>query len=251
MFDGAPSIDSVFLPLKEMAREPNNPLRQPMRSFLKKVNELLTSRKNLPEHAVALRDEQFALRIRAIQWIIAEGVDLNARCTELDARLRQLETEDGSALLANMRFALHAQMEVIGALMSADVDLSEMDTNPLDQLGELEFSQFESALSVGVPNQEAAHILLGWIHSSMDMEVGLLMGDAIINEELKVTAARIDVLNRFLVHATQCYAGSARLLGLVRAAETPITLVAEPVPATWVKGQKRLADQGLGDWLKL
>lgn len=251
MFDGAPSIDSVFLPLKEMAREPNNPLRQPMRSFLKKVNELLASRKNLPEHAAALRDEQFALRIQAIQWIIAEEVNLNARCTELDARLKLLEAEDGSALLANMRFALHAQMEVLGALISADVDLSEIDTNPLDQLGELEFSQFESVLSVGIPNQEAVHILLGWIHSSMDMEVGLLMGDAVINDELKVTATRIDALNRYLVNATQCYAGSARLLGLVRADEAPVTIAAEPLPASWVRGQKRLADQGLGDWLKL
>ncbi len=251
MFDGAPSIDSVFLPLKEVAREPNNPLRQPMRSFLKKVNELLASRKNLPENAVALRDEQFALRIRAIQWIIAEEVDLNARCTELDARLRQLETEDGSALLVNMRFALHAQMEVLGALISADVDPSEMDTTPFEQLGELEFSQFESVLSVGVPNQEAAHVLLGWIHSSMDMEVGLLMGDAVINEEVKVTATRIAALNRYLVNATQCYAATARLLGLVRVDETPVTIAAEPLPTAWVKGQKRLADQGLGDWLKL
>jgi len=251
MFDGTPSIDSVFLPLKEMAREPNNPLRQPMRSFLKKVNELLASRKNLPEHAAALRHDQFALRIRSIQWIIAEGVDLNARCTELDARLKQLEREDGSALLSNMRFALHAQMEVLGALIRADVDLSEMDSAPLDHLGELEFAQFESVLQVGVPNQEAAHILLGWMHASMDMEVALLMGDAVINEEVKVTSVRIDALNRFLVNATQCYAGSARLLGLVRSAEAPITLAAEPLPTSWAKGQKRLADQGLGDWLKL
>ncbi|MFZ1666755.1 MAG: hypothetical protein WAU08_15215 [Flavobacteriales bacterium] len=252
MLDGAPSIDSVFLPLKEMARKGNNTLRLPLRSFLAKVNELLASRKNLPEHGAFLRDEQFALRILAIEWIITEDIDLREHCNELDARLQEMEAlERNCILLANMRFALHAQMEVFGGVIGSDVDLSNMDAAPLKQLGRIQFSQFESALLLGVPNQEAAHILLGWMHASMDMEVALLMGDAVINDEVKVSASRVDALNRFLVNATQTYAASARLLGIVPAPDMGITLAAEPLPTQWVKGQKRLADQGLGEWLSL
>ena len=252
MLDGAPSIDSVFLPLKEIARQGNNPLRQPMRSFLTKVNALLASRKNLPEHGASLRDEQFALRIRAIEWIMAEDIDLNERCSELDARLQKMETEEGNGvLLGNMRFALHAQMEVLGAVIGSGVDTSKMGAAPLEQLGGLLFSQFESALLLGVPNQQAAHVLLAWMHASMDMEVALLMGDAVINAEVKVSASRVDALNRYLVNAAQTYAASARLLGIVPAPNASAMLAAEPLPTSWVKGQKRLADQGLGDWLSL
>lgn len=250
MLDGAPSIDSVFLPMKEMARQGNNPLRLPMRSFLNKVNELLTSRKNLPEHAAALRDEQFSLRLKAMTWLIKEEVDIAARFKKLESAWKEKEAEH-AVLVANMRFALHAQVETMQAIAGPKLDLSQLNIAALEQLGDLQFSQFESALLLGVPNQQAAQVLLGWLHASMDMEVALLMGDAILQEEVKATPVRADALNRYLVNASQTYAASARLLGLVRASEAPLTLAAEPLPAWWVKGQKRLADEGLGDWLRL
>ncbi|MBS1581602.1 MAG: hypothetical protein JST66_05300 [Bacteroidetes bacterium] len=252
MLDGTPSIDNVFLPLKEIVRQGDNPLKQPMCSFLKNVNELLSGRKNLPEHAVGLRDEQFALRIRAIEWVVSENIDLGERCSALNERFQKMEAKDGrDILLANIRFALHAQLEVLKAMENSGVELSQMDTAPLEQLSGLQFSQFESALLVGVPNQQAAHILLGWMHASMDTEVALLMGDAVLNEEIRITPLRIDALNRYLVNAAQTYAASARLLGIIPSTDMSPQLAAEPLPAAWVRGQQRLADRGLGDWLRL
>jgi hypothetical protein len=250
MLHGTSSIDSVFLPLKEMAREPNNPLRQPMRSFLKKVNELLASRKNLPEHAVALRDEQFALRLKAIVWFIKEDVDIAARFKQVENAWKRKEAGH-PVLVANMRFALQAQVETMQAIAGHKLDLSKLDASALEHLGGLPFAQFESALLVGVPNPQAAQLLLGWLHASMDMEVALLMGDAVLNDEVKVTPLRISALNRFLVNASQTYAASARLLGLVGASDAPLTIAAEPLPTSWVKGQKQLSDRGLGDWLRM
>lgn len=250
MLASAPSIDSVFLPLKEMARQQNNPLRLPMRAFVDKVNALLASRKNLPEHAATLRDEQFSLRLKGLVWLINEEVDISARFKNLENAWQEKEAEH-AVLVANMRFALHAQVEVMQGIAGPRLDLSKLDVSALEQLRELHFSQFESALLFGIPNQQAAQVLLGWLHASMDMEVALLMGDAALNDEVKVTPTRIAALNRFLVNASQTYAASARLLGLVRATEAPASMAAEPLPASWVKGQKQLADQGLGDWLRL
>jgi hypothetical protein len=153
--------------------------------------------------------------------------------------------------VANMRFALHAQVETMQAIAGHKLDLSQLNVSALEQLGALQFTQFEAALLVGVPNQQAAQVLLGWLHASMDLEVALLMGDAVLKEELKVSPTRVDALNRFLVNASQTYAASARLLGLVRSSDTPLSIAAEPLPRSWVKGQKQLADSGLGDWLQL
>lgn len=250
MLASAPSIDSVFLALKEIARQGNNPLRKPMRSFLSKVNTLLASRKNLPEHAATLRDEQFALRLKAVVWFIKEDVDITARFKQMENAWREKEAAH-AVLVANMRFALHAQVETMQAIAGPKLDLSKLDVSALEQLGGLQFTQFESALLIGVPNHQAAQVLLGWLHASMDMEVALLMGDAVLNDEVKVTPTRIDALNRFMVHASQTYAASARLLGLVRASDAPMSIAAEPLPASWVKGQKQLAERGLGDWLRL
>ncbi|MBL7982988.1 MAG: hypothetical protein JNL52_14410 [Flavobacteriales bacterium] len=249
MLHGASSIDSVFLPLKEMARQQHNPLRLPMRAFIDKVKALLASRKNLPEHAATLRDEQFNLRLKAIGWSIKENIDLTAKFKKLENAWQEKEA-DHPVLVANMRFALHAQVEVMQAIAGPKLDLSKVDGSALEQLGELRFAQFESALLVGVPNQQAAQVLLGWLHASMDMEVALLMGDAVLNDEMKASPARVDALNRFLVNASQTYAASARLLGLVHTREAPASMAAEPLPAAWVKGQKQLADLGLGDWLR-
>ncbi len=250
MLASAPSIDSVFLLLKEMARQKNNPMRLPMRAFMDKVNALLASRKNLPEHAAMLRDEQFSLRLKAIVWFIKENVDITAKFKKLENAWKQKEAEY-PVLVENMRFALHAQVETMQAITGHKLDLSKLDVSALEQLGGLPFAQFESALLFGVPNQQAAQVLLGWLHASMDMEVALLMGDAVLNEELKVTPTRVDALNRFLVNASQTYAASARLLGLARASDAPLSIAAEPLPTSWVKGQKQLADRGLGHWLQL
>jgi len=250
MLHGAPSIDNVFLPLKEIARQGNNPLRLPMRSFLSKVGALLTSRKNLPEGAAALRDEQFSMRLKAIAWLIKEDVDIAARFKKLENAWKEKEAEH-AVLVANMRFALHAQVETMQAISGPKLDLSKLDGSALQQLGDLQFSQFEAALLFGVPNQQAAQVLLGWLHASMDVEVAVLMGDAVVNDEVKVTTHRTDTLNRYLVNAAQTYAANARLLGLVRTAEGPASIAAEPLPASWIKGQKQLADQGLGDRLRL
>jgi hypothetical protein len=250
MFDSAPSFDSVFPQLKEMAREPRSPIRQPIRSFLKQVNALLASRKNLPEHAAALRDEQFSLRLKTMVWLIKENVDIAARFKKLENAWKDKEA-GYAVLVANMRFALHAQLEALPGMTGPKLNLSKVDPSALEQLAELSFTQFESVLLVGVPNPQAAQVLLGWLHASMDMEVALLMGDAVLNDEVKVTPSRINALNRFLVNASQTYAASARLLGLVRASDAPMSVAAEPLPTAWVKGQKQLADQGLGDWLRL
>jgi len=253
MLDGAPSIDSVFLPLKEIAMRGNSPLRVPMRSFLGKLNELLTSRKNLPEQAANLRDEQFSLRIKAITWLMKnEEIDLAEKIKQLETALKEREGDpELGVLITNMRFALHAQLETMEAMTKVGLDFSEMDAAPYEQLQDIEFSQFESVLMVGVPNQQAAHVLLGWMHASMDMEVGLLMGDSVVTAEVNITPTRLEHLNGFLVSASQNYAASARVLGIVSNAPEPIALAAEPLSASWVKGQKRLADQGLGDWLSL
>lgn len=250
MHASAPHIDSIFLALKEDARQGNHPLQERMRAFLGKVNDLLTSRKNLSEHAATLRDEQFSLRLKACVWSIKKDVNITARFDQLEHAWKGKEAAY-AVLVSNMRFALHAQVETMQAIAGPKLDLSKLDVTALEQLGGLQFTQFESALLVGVPNQQAAHVLLGWLHASMDMEVALLMGDAVLNDEVPVAATRIAALNRFLVNASQTYAASARLLGLVRTTDAPASMAAEPLPASWVKGQKQLADQGLGDWLRL
>jgi hypothetical protein len=250
MLTPAPSIDSVFLPLKEIARQGNNPLRLPMRAYLDDLNALLGSRKNLPEGAAALRDEQFSLRLKALVWLTKADVDIAARFKKLENAWKDKEAEY-AVLVANMRFALHAQVEALQGMAGPKLDLSKVDVPALEQLACLPFTQFESVLLVGVPNPQAAQVLLGWLHASMDMEVALLMGDAVLNDEVKVTPTRINALNRFLVNASQTYAASARLLGLVRASDAPMSIAAEPLTASWVKGQKQLADQGFGDWLRL
>lgn len=252
MLDRTPGMDSVFLQLKDLAQQGNNPLRVPLNAFVKKVNDLLTSRKNIPEAAGLLRDEQFGLRIKAMGWLLAEQVDMAERIHALELELMDHSTDAKvSTLVANMRFALQAQGEVIETMGNAGVDIAEIDSAPLTQINGITFSQFETILSIGVPNPQAAHLLLGWMHASMDMEVGLLMGDAILNDGVKATANRMDLLNTFLVNASQTYAAGARLLGLIRTTAAPFTIAAEPVPSNWIKGQQRLADQGLGEWLSL
>lgn len=248
MFDAAPSMDSMFLPLKEISQQVNNPLRKPMRAFLTKVNTLLGSRKNLPEHSATLRDEQFALRLRTVAWLVKEKIDLAKAMKEVDEQLRSAAGH--ATLVANMRFALNTQLDVLRSIFPADPDSIGMDGTALEHLGNIQFPQFESALLMGVPNPQAAQLLLGWMHASMDMEIGLLMGDAVLDDEVRITPNRMDALNSFLVHASQTYGASARLLGIVRASHG-VPIAAEPLPASWLKGQKRLADEGLGDWLRL
>lgn len=252
MFNAAPSMDGLCLPLKRLANVQEHPLKKPLRTFLTKLNEALESRTALEKATEGLHAELFSLRLRAIEWLVGQrDTDLLKKLDGIEKELLAKATDASRALLVdNMRFALHSQREFIKGLERFGHSFDGLKKEHLAPLLELSLEQFTAAQSA-VPNPEAARVLLRWISASLRTELGLLMGDAVLNAEVKVSDARMKQLNALLVHATQEFGAGAEIMGLTKSVplEQPF-LAAEPLPKGWVKEQKQLADLGLADWFK-
>ncbi|WKZ64959.1 MAG: hypothetical protein QY325_09310 [Flavobacteriales bacterium] len=252
MFTGGPSIESPILPYREWAVERGNPLQRASKAYMEHLLAVLQSRKQLPKAVAALRNEQFALRIKALEWLAQDGFDLEEWQQRKERELKAHEHAPGLELLVlNMRFALQAGADVFRGLKAKGVDLENMDKGQVAAMDGITFEQFEAVINLAVPHGEAAHMILTWLYASMDMEAGLLMGEAVLEEDVRVSAARVEDLNAFLVPAAQTYAACARLMRLVPVNEVPAaSLVQQPAPKGYIRQQQQLAELGIADWFK-
>lgn len=252
MLTSAPSMDGLCLPLKRLAYAHEHPLKKPLRAFLSKLNRALEGRAGLEKATDELHPELFSLRLKAIEWLVTQrDTDLLKKLDGLEKELLAKATDASRALLVdNMRFALHSQRDFIAGLARFGHSFDGLKREHLAPLLELSLEQFTAAYSA-VPNPEAARVLLRWMSASLRTEMGLLMGDAVLNDEVGIGDARLKQLNALLVHATQEFGAGAEIMGLTPS--TPIEqpfLAAEPLPRGWAKEQKQLADLGLAAWFK-
>lgn len=252
MFASAPGIESPLLPYREWAVERNNPMRPASKAFLEKLYAVLASRKQLPKAIAALRDEQFDLRMQAIQWLAREGFNLAAWQQYQEQWLEaHAHTPGRETLVLNMRFALRAAIDVMHGLRANGVDVEQLDGSQFEAMAGIGFEQFEAVITLAVPHQEAAQMILTLVYASMDMEAGLLLGAAVLDGDVRATPARVEDLNAFLVPAAQTYAACARIMQLVPVNEMPpANLVQEPAPKAYVRQQQQEAERGIEDWFK-
>ncbi len=253
MLPASTSIESALLPYREWAADRGNPLQPESKSYMSKLLVLLESRKNLPKAVAALRDEQLGLRLKAMALLSGQKHDLGKWYARKEKELREHEAEVGQEILVwNMLFALDVNREVMVAVKDRGLALEKVNSDQLAVLSGIGFEQFEAVITLGVPHAEAARTVLTWLYSSFDLEVGLLMGDAVLSGDVKIGPARIEDLNAFLVPAAQTYGACARLMRLVPVNDVPFeSLVQEPIPASYVREQKKLAELGIEDWFKL
>lgn len=251
MLATVPSIDGFGLPLKYLASGGAHPLRPALRAFLNRVNALLQGRGDLVKGTDALQEAQFALRLKVMEWMLAQ------RDTDLVKRLRSIAqalegkgtTPDRALLVENMRFALEVQVEFLQALGRHGQALEQLSRERVRHLAGLHYEQFIAAAAAAVPNPEASSMLVRWFTASLRLEVALLMADAVLNEEVRITAVRLWKLNALLVQAAQEFGGGARVMGLI-ANPQPVQpfLAAEPPPKAWLKEQHELAELGFAEW---
>jgi hypothetical protein len=252
MYASAPNFDGVCLPLKRLANVPEHPLRRPLRAFMNKLNKALEGRVALEEATDPLHAELYALRLKALEWLAAQKrPDLLGKLEALEMDLLAKATDPGKALLVdNMRFAIEVQREFIAGLSRFGQPFERDLEEHLSGLRNMSLDQLMTAYAA-LPNPEAARILVRWLTASLRTEAALLMGDAVLNEEVRISRARQRQLNGMLVHAAQEFGAGAQIMGLIPtvSVEQPF-LAAEPLPKGWVKEQKQLADLDLSTWFK-
>ncbi|MBL0044016.1 MAG: hypothetical protein IPP33_06310 [Flavobacteriales bacterium] len=227
-----------------------HPLKKPLRAFLSKLNVAFEGRTGLEKATDELHAELFSLRLKAIEWLVTQSdTDLLGKLGGLDKELLGKATDASRALLVdNMRFALQAQRDIIVGLERFGHSFDGIKREHLAPLLELHYDQMIAAFAT-VPNPQAAQLLLRWMSASLRTEMGLLMGDAVLNGEAKVSDARLKQLNALLVHATQNSVPARRSWPYAEHTYRA-TFLAEPLPKGWIKEQKQVAEAGLGDWFK-
>lgn len=215
MLPQAPNVDGVFLALKYATPEDQlAPLREPFQALLARLNRVLEGRAGLGAATDPLHADLFALRLKAIAaWAESGEVDMRGKLDRLAHELMEKATTQERALLVrHMCFALDVQRGLVDGLDDLGVDLDQLDTKQVAPLLKLEMPTFLDVLRAHAPTPEAAVQLEKWMRASFRTELGLLMGDAVLNEEVRITASRWYQVNAFLLDAAQELKDGAQLL---------------------------------------
>lgn len=215
----APNVDGVFLALKYATPDERLiALNAPFQKVLGRLNKTLAGRAGLSAATDPLHADLFALRLQAIAaWAETGGVDMYEKLDRLAHELlEKATTHERSLLVRHMCFALDVQRDLVHRMQGMGVDLKQLSTAQVAPLLQFDLPNFLVVMRAHAPVPEAAHHLEKWMRSSLRTELGLLMGDAVLNDEIRITATRWYQVNAFLLDAArELKAGTDQLFSAV------------------------------------
>ena len=206
MLTAAPNVDGVFLALKYAAPEDRVlEVQGPFEAVLDRLDRILVGRMSLGTATDPLHPVMFELRLQAVAaWAAAGGVDIEDRLERLTHELLEKATSaERSLLVRHMCFALDVQRELVHHLDELGVDLEHLDPDALGPLLKLDLDSFLELVRAQAPDPQAAVQMEKWVRASLRTELGMLMGDAVLNNEVHITAPRWYQVNAFLLNAAQ------------------------------------------------
>lgn len=198
----AQHADGVFLALKyEAPKEHEDPFQEEFRELLARVCRVLEGRAGLSSGTDPLLGQLFTLRLKAIDRSVqAGGLDLRGKLATLATIiLDKADTAERAMLVRHMCYALDVQRELLERMEGVGVHLDEVEPEQLTRILALDFDRLQEQLRqstlAGGPDLEK------WLRASLRTELGLLMGDAVLNNEARISAPRWYQVNAFLVNA--------------------------------------------------
>ncbi len=254
MLAAAKNYDIICFQLK------NHYFDQLDNGFQKQVNDFISCMESIltSEHAIkpaltkSLKDI-FALRIKAVKWLLEEGeLNLDHAMEEVYPAFESITQNPHLSILAeNVLFALRCNTRVIDSIIAEDENPSVSNiTQGLADLPALTYDQFVAAIALGIPGDYDAQNTLDMANASLYIEAVLIATDMIANQNIKVSEKAIDELSQIVSEAAQDYSAIAREIGLF-GKRKPVTNIHLSYDEEFVSQEKLMADLGLGDLTSL
>jgi|GEM_PF-3557831 len=236
------ALDSYLPNVKEgLQREVNELLISTVKSINNNEDLESTINQALPQ--------VFDFRFKALSYfaensLIQEVSNIESIYTDFN---RELLSYEKQVLVKNVLFALRTSNRVLSKLRGH----KDFNLRAIKEFSSVSYSQFLSIIAVTIPNQKLAQNLLDFTHSSLKMELILLISKNLIDEKISVSNESIQSLSKLISDAGQDFYAFASKLGFVQKINENLTYLNPTDPQSNLKEQKELADLGLNELVHL
>ncbi len=187
----------------------------------------------------------FDIRCKVISYLLEnslmhEALNINSIYTDFNRESLSAELQ---VLVKNVLFALRTTNRVLNKLMKN----KEFNISELEGFKNLSYNQFLSTIALTIPNQNLAQIIVDYIHSSLTIELILLISKNLIDEKISISNQSIEGLSKVISDASQNFYAFATKLGLVQKNSIDLTYVNLNDCVSDIDEQKLLADLGLNE----
>jgi hypothetical protein len=247
------NLDFTIVEIRNYFNHFDNSLKKEYDNLVSKIEYIILNEKNIRLNFDKILPQVFNFRIKALKWLIEnEKVNLLDTLNEVQKEFEIIKENKKLRLLAeNILFALRVNQRVVNSLLSRIHYSNEnfrLETKKIDVIN---YEQFISSISIGIPDDEISQKILDFVHNSLYIEIVSLSAILINDKNLKISSKKINELSEIISNAAQNYFALAMDLHIISSYTKKIEIENINFDKKFVKEQKELSDLGLEDLFKI
>ena len=246
-----PKHEMIILTMKDHLPDLDKPIQKEMESLLGKFRNILSKKSHIKSELDEIRSDVFHFRIKALKWLGKErNIDFMSAINEEYARISNWDSAPKySVLIENVLFAFRCNQRVVTSFQRTEGISAESIGDYLSELPEITLKEFEAVILIN-SEETIAEKVIHWVHSSLYMEMIILMTSIIHDESMDVSKKVINELAFLVADSAQLYVALAVQLGLLDGPSNNFPDLPEDLGEEFNKEQQGLAEAGLDDFAK-
>lgn len=242
------NYDFICYPLKAQYFERlDHGLQSEIKKLFSEIENGLKSSSDLRAFATSQLRSIFNLRIKAIKWFLADN-HLTALGETIDGCYNDFDSLIENSKLVyfvdNLKFAMRANKRLVDSLVE-HVDISSTEMEIKSSFLEINYDQFITSISIGIPDEESAQRIIDLVGSSLRIEFSAIAASILIEKGIDLSEEKAIQLTSVIGNAGQDYSAICHELGLFKRHKGATTFI-QP-DKSYIEDQQLLADLGLDD----
>ena len=250
MLDNVKNIDIICLQFKHYYSQLDAKMKADTENLLQSSRKILNSSNSLKETLNKNLNEIFEFRLKAFNWLFAEGKNPLQIVDEVVQEFSKIATVSRlSNLFENVLFALRTNKRILDSL----IDGGEFSQQTIVHSAPLDYpiislNQYAAAVALNVPD-ELAQKIVDWTTASLQIEFVVLATSMIAEEKINISDQKINELSDIVVDAAHEYSALAVELGVIKlkAGQSQTFPIIED-PNFVEESKKKLANAGITDF---
>ncbi len=242
------NYDFICYPLKAQYFDRlENGLQSLIEKQFSEIEKGLKSSSDLRTFAASQLRSIFNLRIKAIKWFLEDN-HLSELGATIDGCYNDFDSLNDNPKLAyfvdNLKFAMRANKRLVDSLVE-HVDVSSTEMELKSSFLEINYDQFITSISIGIPDEEAVQRIIDLVGASLKIEFSAMAASILIEKSIDISEETAIQLTSVIGTAGQDYSAICHELGLFKRHKSATNFI-QP-DSSYIEDQQQLADLGLDD----
>lgn len=242
------NYDFLCYPLKAQYFDRlDNGLKSEIDKQFSEIENGLRSSSDLRAFASSQLRSIFNLRIKAIKWFLADN-HISELAETIDGCYNDFDSLIENSKLVyfveNLKFAMRANKRLVDSIVE-HVESSSTEMELKASFLEINYDQFITSISLGIPDEQAAQRIIDLVGASLRIEFSAIAASILMEKGNDISEEKAIQLTSVIGNAGQDYSAICNELGLFKKHKGATSFI-QP-DKSYVEDQQLLADLGLDD----